>query len=348
MEEKFKDKRFRETSERIDRLLNLLPFYVKEYDLYLTDTVQIKTRAEYLQDLYTFMRYLVQNNPTVNNTSDITLDTLQSLNLSDFNEYKAYLHSYSYGDKTYNNSVTTLRRKLTSLKRFYHFLFISDMISTNPAEKIVMPAVKSKKRSEIRILENNEKFEIFDAFENKLNTTLSPVKRAAVLRDKAIFYLFLGTGLRVSELCAIDLENINFKLKYINVIRKEDLDSDGTTDRVYLSDAVCEALIAYINERNILLPPEGSDALFLSSKKQRITTRGVEKMVKKYADENLAVGSGITPHKLRATFGTNYYAFTSDITATSSVMNHSDISTTARYYLKEDKQAKMRVKDMEI
>jgi integrase len=71
-------------------------------------------------------------------------------------------------------------------------------------------------------------------------------------------------------------------------------------------------------------------------------------MVKKYADRSLGTNNGITPHKLRATFGTRYYAMTGDISATSTVMNHASIETTAAYYLKENADAKVWAADLKI
>ena len=119
---------------------------------------------------------------------------------------------------------------------------------------------------------------------------------------------------------------------------------------MYLSDEVMGILLDYITTARdqIGADEENYDALFLSSLHRRMTPRAVELMVKEYADKALGTDNNIHPHTLRATFGTRYYRKYKDISATSTVMNHSGIEVTAKYYLQEDKEAKMKVQDMKI
>ena len=284
------------------------------------------------------------------------------MNGFDLDEYSAWLSEYRLEDGSIcRNSNVTKRRKLTAIRSLFHFLYTREMISCNPSEKAVLPTIRQKKRKDIRILENDEctlLLNLIDedyktAWENAQDSRASvrtKQKPYFIIRDKAIIYLFLGTGLRVSELCAIDCTDIVFSLGYINVIRKEDLDDMGASDRVFISDEVAAILKKYITEARPYIEPddENHDALFLSSKHCRMTPRAIEMMIKDYADRALGTNNGITPHKLRATFGTRYQREFGDISATSTVMNHADISVTAKYYLQEDKQAKERVRDISI
>lgn len=365
-----KEKNAYKLQKRIDSLLCELPDYCQPYELFMRQTTVIKTRAEYLQDIYTFFRFLVQKNPALSSTKSIQLSDLECLNGFDFDEYSSWLVNYKFNpndadENSKHNSNTTRKRKFASIKSLFHYLYVRDYISCNPAEKAIVPKVWKKKRKDIRILEDNECTAFIRAideeyekswgiYKNALDSKEKISKRvelapALALRDKAIVFLFLGTGLRLSELCAIDCSNIS-PLGYINVIRKEDSDEDKTTDKVYIGEEVQNTLNTYLKygRDKIGAAMDNYDALFLSSKHERITPRGVELMIKKYADRALGTNSGITPHKLRATFGTRYYAMTGDISATSTVMNHTSIEVTASYYLKEDREAKEKGADVRI
>lgn len=354
----FKDKKNFICKNRIEYLLSVCPSYVTDYEKYLTSRNSIKTRMEYLQDIYTFFRYLVQKNPKINDTSDVTLLMLEKLNGFDFDDYNIWLSSYKFDpddarEIEKENSTVTKKRKLTALRSLYHFLYTRDMISCNPSEKIIMPRVARKKRTAIRVLEPKEKRAFLQTIENEIKSAKAlekPEPMAMALRDKAIIYLFLGTGLRVSELCAINCSDISFNLGYINVIRKEDRDEDKTTDRVYLSDDVESALLEYLNSARDVLSPntDNYDALFISSRHSRITPRAVELLVKKYANRALGTKNDVHPHTLRATFGTEYYQQFKDISATSAAMNHAGIEITAAYYIREDERAKEKVKEMQM
>ena len=359
----YKKKTELQRQDRINNLLNLLPSFCSAYELNLRQTAVIKTRMEYLQDIYTFFRFLKLKNPSiVDIKEDITTDLLEKLNGFDFDEYSTWLIDYKFdpNDETEelkHNSNVTRKRKFASIKSLFHFLYTREYISCNPSEKAVVPRVRKKKRNDIRILEDNESEAFLKAIDDEIKTSKERLDKYMAtdkqvpkqvqmapflaLRDKAIVYLFLGTGLRVSELCAIDCANIS-DLGYINVIRKEDSDEDKTTDKVYIGDEVRSVLYDYIDNARDNIGPglDNYDALFLSSKHERITTRGVELMIKKYADRSLGKDNGITPHKLRATFGTKLYAATKDLSLTSVAMNHSSIEVTASYYLQEDRNAK--------
>lgn len=366
----YKEKQNYTRQKRIDKLLTQLPDFCIPYEAYMRQTTVIKTRMEYLQDIYTFFRFLQIKNPAITSINNIALSDLEKLNGFDFDEYATWLIDYKFDksdttEKVKHNSNATRKRKFASIKSLFHYLFVRDYISCNPSEKAITPRVWKKKRKDIRILEDNECSVFLQAIEDEIENAYSKLdeiksndkkipKLTAMapflaIRDKAIVYLFLGTGLRVSELCAIDCSNIS-KLGYINVIRKEDSDEDKTTDKVYIGEEVQNALNYYLTyaRDKIGASMDNYDALFLSSKHERITPRGVQLMIKKYADRALGTNSGITPHKLRATFGTRYYAMTGDISATSTVMNHSSIEVTAAYYLKEDQQAKEKGADVNI
>lgn len=365
----YKEKLDIQYNNKINDLLTKLPSYCKDYELFIRNKNSLKTRMEYLIDIYNFFRYLVIKNPLFETTKDISTECLEKLNGFDFDDYLNWLSNYKFDEsdeteKNKTNNSASKKRKMMAIKSLFHYLYVRDIISCNPSEKAIMPTIKRKKRSNITILEDDECSRFLAAIDKEYKDakeylSITPVEKQSsrdklrpyfAIRDRAIIYLFLGTGLRVSELCAIDCSNISYDLKYINVIRKGDEDLDNTTDKVYLSDEVFYRLIDYIDNARPFLKAneENYDALFISSKNQRMTTRAVELMVKKYANAALGVGNNIHPHTLRATFGTRYYKMSGDLSATSTAMNHAGIEITAKYYLQEDKNAKQAVVNLKV
>ena len=365
----YKDKLYDQYSNKIETLLTELPAYCTDYERFARNKNSIKTRMEYLLDIANFFKYLVIENPLFNTTKDVSLEKLEKLNGFDFDSYLSWLSNYKFDNDNYKemrktNTNASKKRKMMAIKSLFHFLYVRDYISCNPTEKAIIPTVRTKKRSSINVLEDSECEQfilaIDKAYENAVNLlnekTTETVCRAdrirpcLAIRDKTIVYLILGTGLRVSELCAINCADISFELGYINVIRKGEGDDIDGSDKVYLSDEVATLLSYYINEVRDYLEPDKNnyDALFISSKHIRMTPRGIELMVKKYADAALGTNNNVHPHTLRATFGTRYYDMTKDISATSTAMNHSGIEITAKYYIREDKEAKQRVQNMKI
>jgi site-specific recombinase XerD len=154
-------------------------------------------------------------------------------------------------------------------------------------------------------------------------------------RDIAIITLLLGTGIRVSECVGLDIDDVDFKNNGVKVHRK-----GGAEAVVYFGDEVRDALLNYMEERNMHTPAVGhANALFLSLQNKRIGVRAVENLVKKYSRlvTNL---KNITPHKLRSTYGTNLYKETSDIYLVADVLGHKDVNTTRKHYaaIEEDRR----------
>ena len=145
------------------------------------------------------------------------------------------------------------------------------------------------------------------------------------MRDVAILTLLLNTGIRVSEMVGIDLQDIDWNEKRIKIFRK------GRKEQyVYFNAPVEEALKDYIDyERKT--SSEDLNALFISRKGQRISVRAVERLVKKYTASVVPM-KRITPHKLRSTYATNLYNETGDIYLVADVLGHTSVDTTRKHY----------------
>ena len=139
--------------------------------------------------------------------------------------------------------------------------------------------------------------------------------------------LFLGTGIRISELVGLNNEDINFKDNSFLVTRK-----GGNKTILFFDDDVAAALKRYLDyKEECELENSGDGALFLSSQKKRITVRAVENLVQKYA-KIVSPLKKISPHKLRSTYGTQLYKATGDIYVVADVLGHKDVNTTRKHY----------------
>ena len=143
----------------------------------------------------------------------------------------------------------------------------------------------------------------------------------------AILTLFLGTGIRISELVGLDNDSFDFEENSFIVTRK-----GGNRTILYFSDEVKYALQEYIAEKsNDPKVPKEETAFFLSMQYKRINVRTVEILVKKYS-KIVTPLKKITPHKLRSTYGTRLYNATGDIYIVADVLGHRDVNTTKRHY----------------
>jgi site-specific recombinase XerD len=189
-----------------------------------------------------------------------------------------------------------------------------------------MPKLHEK---EIIRLEIDEVVKLINQAENPdlLTKNQQSFNKHTKVRDVAILTLFLGTGIRISELVGLNIEDIDFSINGFKITRK-----GGNQVVLYFSDVVRKALIQYIEERNNnKKTPKDESALFLSLQNKRIGVRAVEKLVKKYSSVVTPLKK-ITPHKLRSTYGTNLYRETQDIYIVADVLGHKDVNTTKRHY----------------
>ena len=203
---------------------------------------------------------------------------------------------------------------------------------------MTLPKLHSK---EIIRLDVDEVALMLDSVESgeKLTKKQQDFHKKTEVRDLAMISLLLGTGIRVSECVGLNLSDVDFKNAGIHIHRK-----GGKEVIVYFSDEVAEALQAYYEERQKLIPVTGhEDALFLSLQKKRMNVRSVENLVKKYA-RTVTTLKNITPHKLRSTYGTNLYKETGDIYLVADVLGHSDVNTTKKHYaaLEDDRRRSAR------
>ena len=200
------------------------------------------------------------------------------------------------------------------------------MLDRDDSAKVRTPKLHDK---EIIRLDRKEVAELISAAENGtgLSKHATGYHNKTRIRDTAILTLFLGTGIRISELVGLDNDSFDFAENSFVVTRK-----GGNRAILYFSDEVKYALQEYIAEKSN--DPKVNDkepAFFLSMQYKRINVRTVEILVKKYS-KIVTPLKKITPHKLRSTYGTRLYNETGDIYIVADVLGHRDVNTTKKHY----------------
>ncbi len=318
------EKRDLNNMEKIGSYLSDLPLYCYDFFTGMELSTSSLTRLNYAMDLAIFYDYLsryVFNKKK----EEITLADLDKLEAKDIESYLSYLSYYVVDDKVYRNTENGKARKLASVRSFFKYLFNHDLISKNVVSKVPTPKLHTKG---IIRLENDEVERLLDAVNAPTTFTerQKNYNKNTKIRDNAIVTLFLGTGIRVSELVGLNVEDFDFSQNAFKVTRK-----GGNQTILYYPNEVKYALEEWLTIRETLPIDKEEKALFLSLQNRRICTRAVENIVKKFASESTPLKK-ITPHKLRSTFGTNLYRETNDIYIVADVLGHKDVNTTKKHY----------------
>lgn len=299
-----------------NEILSELPDYVKTYIRSIHNRISARTQFGYVKDIQMFLNYLP--------SADI--EYLKELKQDDFEKYLEHMERYEKNGKIYSNDRASIKRKLSSLRKFFAYLFTTGMIPADEIRKVEIPKLNKKN---IIYLEKDEAADLLKETEKSRNLTKKEQEYAdkQSIRDTAIIYLLLSTGIRVSECAGLDINDIDMNKKNIRIIRK-----GGNEDIVYFSDESSEHIQKYLDQRNLIKTADPKEtALFLSSQKKRMRVRTIEIMVKKHAERAVPLKK-ITPHKLRATYATHLYEQTSDIYLVANALGHKDVATTKEYY----------------
>lgn len=223
------------------------------------------------------------------------------------NDIEAYLK--------FNNQMAEKSRAhyLTVLRNFYQFLIYEDLVNTNPCETIKMPKI-TKSLPHYLTEEEIEKLLSFP-----LNTPFD-------YRNKAMLELLYATGIRVSELVNLKLNNIHLDEDLIRVLGK------GSKERLSPISTICEKYLRiYIEEyRNTLLKNKTSEYVFINNFGNPITRQGFFKNLKQIAKEQ-GIEKEISPHTLRHSYATHLLSHGADLRIIQELLGHSDISTTEIY-----------------
>ena len=296
---------------------------IKNYVYFISD-LAIKTRYTYTRDVINFVHFVNKND--------------SELELNDFTRYMSYIQYKEDGDETTSSYRIAV---YSALRKYSTFLYSSGIIQRDYMQSIGRPKAiesqKTKNRRKISYLTEEEmKKYVKNVDEKKTQKLKKPTKRWSC-RDRAIIKIFLTTGIRRSALVRMDLSDVNQKRKSICVTEK-----GGKVNEYYLTDYVMNELNNWLKYRNKMIL-EDTEALFVSSKsRKRMTTNAVYDVVKKYGTDI----KHISPHKLRATYGTLLYEKTGDIHAVQKCMGHSSPTTTQIYIRTNEDAYKEKAKEI--
>ncbi|NMM62679.1 tyrosine recombinase XerC [Clostridium sp. P21] len=310
---------------------NNLPQSLIDFLNYL-ETIKGKSQNTikgYKIDLTMFFRFLKIYKGLFNDESldfeeipigDISNAVLQQITLADLYAFLSFTEKYR------ENSAYARARKVATLKSFFKFLNgKAKIIVENPAIDLESPKISKR----------NPTYLTLDESKSLLNAISGRNKE----RDYCIITFFLNCGLRLSELCGIDIPNI--KGDILTVIGK------GNKERtVYLNNACVKALDNYLKVRNENLDKIiDKDALFISKNHTRISKRTVEIMLKKHLVNAKLDSEKYTPHKLRHTAATLMYKYGNvDIRSLQKILGHENVSTTQIYTHVDDEKLRDAVK----
>lgn len=325
--------------KRIYDLLEELPPFAEDYFRGIEPRTSVETRLKYAYDLRIFFDFLVKDRFRRKEVADLTLEDLGSVTETDIEIFLSRLTLYSFRGKELRCNDRAKARKLSAVRAMFKYFFNRNMIDVNNAAKVETPKQHEK---EIIRLESDEVSDILEKAESGqgLPRHAEGYHARTRSRDTAILTLFLGTGIRISELVGLNNNSIDFSNNSFVVQRK-----GGNKAILYFSDEVAVALKRYMEEKaEDPKVPQGEEALFLSLQYRRMTVRAIENLVKKYA-KIVSPLKKITPHKLRSTYGTMLYQQTGDIYIVADVLGHKDVNTTRKHYAAITEENRKRVAD---
>ena len=216
-------------------------------------------------------------------------------------------------------SNLSVRRRVSSIKKFYHYLFLKNVIKFDPMINMKMPKIR---RKDIDVLSEQDVNLLIEGT-LKRNDDLA-------LRDLALIYLLYSSGLRCSELINVKLADMNLDKREIRVIGK------GNKERVVIFSKMTQQILSsYIDSsRKKLLAKweKENDFLFLNSKGDQLTSRGLEFILDSVVKKaNITLGIKLHPHAFRHSFATRLLRNGADISFVQELLGHESISTTEKY-----------------
>ncbi len=253
-----------------------------------------RTVEAYGRDLAGLARYLDRARPKA---------AVAELDAADLRGYLAALHG--------RRKPATLARLVAAMRSFFRFLVRTRVVAESPAARVRAP---KQRRPMAR----------FATVDEALRLMTAPAETPLGLRDRAILELLYGSGLRLAELCALDLDAPEPTERTVRVLGK------GGKERVVPVGKKCvEALDRYRAARGGLSKDGTERALFVSRLGRRLTPRMVQKIVRR---EGLRLGRGdLHPHALRHSFATHLLDAGADLRSIQEMLGHASLSTTQRY-----------------
>lgn len=271
---------------------------LEKYQIYLLTVKQKEeetTVSSYIEDIYKYLEYMENNK----------IKTALNIEYQDITKYLKYLDNNNY-------KTSSIIRKIVSIKLFHKYLSLEYKIK-DISSKIINPKLRRKLPNILTIEEVDNLLDI------KLNTPFD-------YRNKAMLELMYSSGLRVSELVDLKLNNIDLDNGYVRCLGK------GKKERIIpIGEIAIEYLKKYINEyRNSMKKGYYTENVFLNNHGKNITRQGFFLIIKNIAKEK-NIDKNITPHMLRHSFATHLLNNGANLRTIQEMLGHSSITTTQIY-----------------
>lgn len=326
--------------ESCENLEKELPNFMKDFFIFLKNSVAISTRKAYLEDIRFFCSYIVSTGlfTRAEIIKDITIEDFNEIKAKDVNiflgDYCNRYYKEVNGTKViYENNNKAIARKKSSISVLFKYLFRNEQMKDditggfNPI-KLPKPQPDAIKRMEI-----DEVSIMLEAVEKGQGLTEKELEywEKTKYRDKAILVLFVTYGLRLSELRELNISSFNFSRGEFTIFRKR-----GKEVLMPINNA-CETVIKeyieYERPKSDCISDEYKDALFLSLQKKRMSPKSIRALVKKYTSIGMKTSrkKGYSPHKLRATAATSLIETGFSIYDVQNLLDHDNVTTTQLY-----------------
>ncbi|MDA5559559.1 site-specific tyrosine recombinase XerD [Exiguobacterium sp. MMG028] len=268
-----------------------------------------------------FLQYMTVEKRMSANTrqayaSDLTqyASTLNQLGVKDWNDVtRSHIVKHIEELSQAGRASSSLRRAVSSIRMFHHHLKMTGVTTTDPSLYLETP------KAEKQLPDTWSQAEV----ERLLDSV--PTSDPLSLRDRAMLELLYGTGMRVSELLGLDLDDLQFELGYLQCEGK------GERARIIPVSSVAQGFVErYIQQARNGLGGRETEALFLNGRGGRLSRQGFWKMIKRRA-KLAGIDKEITPHVLRHSFATHLLENGADLRAIQQMLGHADLATTQVY-----------------
>ena len=311
--------------QQIEKKLQTLPDIFSEFYIDMQgDGKSYTTIKNYIEYVEHFMNYVTKGNTDDNWYSNVKTSLIK--------KYIISLSTREVSGKKVKTSDDYQALRWSAINTFFNFLMLNEdaKLKQNPMLKTKRPKINTEHT--VTYLTKDEISEVMDSISKNYTGKM-------LTRDRAIVGLALATGIRVSALVQIDLEDIDFDNNTIKVVEKR-----TKTTNIQFGENTKALLQDWIRTREQYYGDIDTSALFLSQWKRRITTNGVRDLVAKYTKN---INKHITPHKLRATAATQAAAAGVSVQTIQDMYNHSSIQTTMRYVKALNSEKKKAVNTMD-
>jgi integrase/recombinase XerC len=321
--------------------LKQMPDFIADFIMSKQEKMSLNTQIAYIKDYTLFFEYLLTlpqfkryDDITQFKVTDMGIEYISEKDIWHFLDYLTfYKKTFVRKDgkeytQTFTNTKQGKARKLASLHTLYEYL--GRKYKIHDPTKFVEIEIKKKRQIKDR-LDNDEINRFVDIIINDVNIENErklKFHQRIKYRDLTILLLLAFTGIRISELVQLDINDISIKDEAMVVTRK-----GGNQEKLYVPEEIIPAMKEYISQRKLVLDVENEykDALFLSNQKRRIDPKTVRYMLKKYA-KRANIPITVTPHTLRRTFATKLLEIYGNIELVAQQLGHSSVETTRRFY----------------